>query len=153
MGKGIIWIKLVLIGLASLIGFFGLSSVFKFKTEPTGLTQSPTIQNMTNETIGWVKRAPLKDFFDLIFSGVSGVVKWLSSGINMFFTWLIKLISPTAVIPSWLPAVVILFLFTFLFWKGLDTLYDWGHGFGKILLLISGIVLAIALLLIFLKLI
>ncbi len=137
-------VKLLLIGLVAVAGFFGLSETFKFKgQEPVSETISVPEQIPVEEGKEWIKNIPLKAIWDMITAGTKEFITWLIKGVDLGIGTFLRFISPDMKIPTYFSWVIIGILLVFLFWKGLDAIYDWGHTFGKWALIIVIMIFAV----------
>ncbi len=99
----------------------------------------------------WVSGIPFVDIIDFLFSGIFGIVKWFSQGFNIFLNPLVQLaMGPDYMLPWWFGLVVTGILLVLLAITQWENLWNLTYTIVKYILFITGFILAVAIILVFL---
>jgi len=103
--------------------------------------------NATSSAWDWLKSIPLKDLYNMLTSGTTGIINWLANGSNGLLTFIFHLFSPNLKVPSWIGWLTVLFIFIAIIWWQWENLWEFMHNiiFWIVLLIIVIIVIAIVL--------
>lgn len=84
--------------------------------------------NDTNNTLpidDWISTMPMNEIWENIWDGTHGILQWMSNIMTGVVTWVIRLVSPSTQVPSYMATIVfwlIILLFIFLAWTHLESL-------------------------------
>lgn len=102
-----------------------LSFIPKF---PIDFSSASVPTNTINSSLPigeWVSSAPTNDIMNSIWNGTSGILNWLTNIMTSIVAWIIHLVAPSVVIPSYLGPIIfwlLTLLFIFLAWSRLESL-------------------------------
>jgi len=101
----------------------------------------------------WLTSVPTQDVANYLWSGVAGILRWLNEGLINGIAWVIRLIVPSAQVPSWISLVVFAILLIMFLYFSWDAIWELMHKSITIGLIIIFVILAVAITLILLGLI